>query len=229
MIQEQNEVIHLPLWKNVLEEMREEGITYGKVWKADFFETRLRCPRTDQRFDFAMMQIKQAIEIEDGYYLGSFENKAIWKIPESPNHEDVTQGFESKLRRYAIRAINLRSATLCNPAADLTTEQRRRMESNLEKASFRLLLISRQASIVKELQKNSPRLLEQNHKPTKTNEDPKNTMDGNQAAGNGQPANSEAEQSVRGEEPGIQQRTQEGAQERGRVGDDGVRGTPDAQ
>lgn len=157
---EQNTVIRLPLWQSCLDEMREQGLTYGSSWKAEFFETRLHHKRNDQQFSFEMLSMRQALEEEDGYYLQSSENGAIWEIPQAVGHEEVARHFDQKLRRYAVRSINIRSATLINPKAELSDEERKKIERNLEKASVRLILISRQKSVVNALGKHAPKLLE---------------------------------------------------------------------
>lgn len=155
-----SEAVRLPLWKRCLEQMRAEGLGYGKVWKAAFFEEVLRTPRTRPQYSFEMMELKQAIEKEDGYYLQSSESGELWSIPQAPDHEWVCQRIERGIRRDAVRVINLRSATLLNPTAELEEGDRMRMEHNLEKAATRLVLMARQKSVVKALQAAAPKLLE---------------------------------------------------------------------
>ena len=154
-----NELIKLPIWKHCLEIMRGAGMTYGNRWRVEFFEEHLRCKRDSAQFAFEMLALKQAIEEEDGYYLQQIENGAAWSIPAAAEHEDVARGFEQKMRRYAVRSIGIRAATLENPAAELTDGERRKMEANLEKASVRLLLISRQKQVQKVVLGKSPKLL----------------------------------------------------------------------
>ncbi len=149
----------LPLWRHALDRMRAGGYSYGSHWKTEFFEQIFRCQRESNQFRFEMMALKQAIEEEDGYYLRSSENGDLWNIPLAFGHEETARSFDQKLRRYAVRSINLRSATLMNPKAELTDSERRKMEHNLEKASVRLLLISRQQSVVNSLKDHSPKLL----------------------------------------------------------------------
>lgn len=155
-----SEWIKLPIWKSCLDHLRETGLTYGMKWKSDFFEKELRCARGSDQFAFEMLALKQALEDEDGYYLRQSENGETWEIPPAAEHEDVSQLFERKMRRYAARAITLRNSTLMNQKADLTPAERGRMESNLERASVRLLLLSRQKSIERIVKQNKPKLLD---------------------------------------------------------------------
>lgn len=154
------ETVKLPLWRNALDKIREAGLTYGKTWQSDFFEKELRCDRDSKEFAFAMMAIRQEVERDDGFYIKSEENGARWSIVAAPDHESVAQTFDTKVRRYAVRSINLRSATLMNPEANLTEDERRKMEHNLEKASLRLILMSRAQSVANVVSEHAPSLLE---------------------------------------------------------------------
>lgn len=155
-----NETVKLPLWKNCLDNMREEQFSYGKTWEAEYFEKALRQPRASKQFAFEMLSLKQEIEREDGMYLKSEENGARYSIIAANAHEDVAARFDRKVRSFAVRSINLRSATLLNPDAKLTDDERRRMEHNLERASLRLVLLSRSESAAKVLREHAPAILD---------------------------------------------------------------------
>lgn len=152
--------IKLPLWKSCLDKMRSDGMTYCSHWKAEFFEEHLRCNRDTDQFVFEMLELKQEIEEEDGFYFRQIKNGQAFEIPPAAEHEIVAKTFERKLRRYAVRSISIRSATLSNPQAQLTECERKRMDHNLEQASIRLLLLSRQKSIENVLKERKPQLLE---------------------------------------------------------------------
>lgn len=147
-----------------MDEMREQGIGYGSKWPVEFFEGKLKEKRGTSAFAFALISIRHSIEVEEGYYIKSAENGQVFEVVDAPLHEDVAASFDHKLRRYAVRSINLRSATLLNPNAQLTDEQRKVMESNLEKASVRLVLISRQTSISKYLAEKNPDMIQRKKK-----------------------------------------------------------------
>jgi hypothetical protein len=153
-------VIKLPLWRRALEQMRAAGLDYEKAWPVEFFEKEFRANKDAPSFAFEMMGLRKELEDEDGYYLRSSENGKQFYIVAASAVEDVAQGFEQKLRRFAKRAICLRSSTLTNEKAKLTEDERRRMEQNLERASVRLLLISRQQSIAKAVNETAPNLLQ---------------------------------------------------------------------
>lgn len=155
-----NDTTTLPLWKNALDAMREEGLDYGKTWTADYFEKYLREDRHSQAFAFEMMALRHELEKDEGLYLKSEESGARWSIVEAAAHEDVAARFDGKVRRYAVRSINLRSATLMNPKAKLTQDERAKMEGNLERASLRLVLMSRSHSIAEVVKAHEPKLLE---------------------------------------------------------------------
>jgi hypothetical protein len=153
------EVLRLPLWRACLDEMRETGFTYQSKWPVEFFEERLRVKRDTQEFAFAMVDLRKAIEEEDGYKLKSSENGRVWSIPTGYGHEGVAHTFDNKVRSYMVRSINIRSATLQNPRAALTITERATMEKNLETASKKLVLVSRAVSISRVLEKHQPKLL----------------------------------------------------------------------
>lgn len=152
-------ILRLPLWKGCLDEMRKIGLKYGAQFKAEFFEARLRVKRTDPEFDFAVMSIRQAIEEEDGYYVRQSENGAIYEIPSAIGQAEVCNGMDARMKRLAVRAVNLRTATLENPDAQLTAEERKKIEHKLELATWRMLLVSRTKTAVDVIKKHAPRIL----------------------------------------------------------------------
>jgi hypothetical protein len=151
--------LRLPLWKSLAEEMVDKGIQYGQTWPVSFFEAGLKQDRNSNEFVFGMLSLRSWLEVEHGYYLRSHENGELWSVPHAAEHETVARTFDHKVRRYAVRSINLRSATLTNPDAKLTDEERERMEESLERASVRLVLISRTVSIARVLKKHAPGML----------------------------------------------------------------------
>jgi len=155
-----SEPVKLPLWKNCLEAMREKGFTYGASWPVNFFESQLRTKADSTQFQFEMLQLKCAMEEEDGYYLRSEENGALWSIPAAADHEDVARSFESKMKRYAVRSVALRNSTLTNPDAVLSDAERTRMEAALERASIRMVLMARQKQICRLVFEKKPKLLQ---------------------------------------------------------------------
>jgi hypothetical protein len=154
------ETITLPLWKNCLAAMRDDGIDYGKTWQSEYFEQAFRTPRDTQAFVFEMMSLRNTLEKDDGYYLKQLNNGAEYMIQTAVGHEDEASRFDRKVRTYAVRSVNLRSATLMNPKAELSEPERAKMEKGLEIASTRLVLMARQKNITRILTQHAPKLLE---------------------------------------------------------------------
>jgi len=55
--------------------------------------------------------------------------------------------------------VNIRHATLTNETANLTDEERRKMENGHARAAIRLALLCRQRSVEEALRKHNPKLL----------------------------------------------------------------------
>lgn len=149
----------LPLWKGVLREMIESGLTYGSTYPASYFEKRFKCKRGTGEFIFAMMDLRNALERKHGYYLSSEKDGEMWIVPHGSGHKTVCETFDTKMRRYAARAVHLRAATLDNDKANLTDSERAEMQGDLERASIRLVLISRSTAVHKALKQHAPNLL----------------------------------------------------------------------
>jgi hypothetical protein len=162
------EVGEWPLWKICLRKMRsEEQYGYGAIWPTEFFEKHLTSDRATLDFAFQMLSLRKEIEDEDGYYLQAqtIEDEITkvkseqYVIPAANYHEDISQHFESRMRRYANRAVGLRNATLCNPTAKLDDDVRKKMEARLEIAATRLVLLARESSIGRWVKNHAPKLL----------------------------------------------------------------------
>jgi hypothetical protein len=160
-----------PLWKAALAKLRGlpefgYGLTLDVLW----FERELNCQRDTTEFTFALLNIRQQVESENGYYLQSQTvrddetgtKREIVQIPCAADHENIAHGFETRMRSYSTRAVDLRVKTLANPEAiaSMTAEQKAHMEKAMEIAAVRTVLIRRERSIVKWIKFNSPKLLE---------------------------------------------------------------------
>jgi hypothetical protein len=154
------EAVRLPLWRKVLEQMRADGLEYGKSWPAEFFEKGFRSVRGSSAFAFELMGLRKELEDEDGYYMRSSENGAQFYIVEAEACEEVAQHFETKMKRYARRSLLLRVATLGNEKAKLSEETKAKMDKNAARAGTRLVLLARQDSISEAVRKHAPNLLE---------------------------------------------------------------------
>jgi hypothetical protein len=155
-------------WRVAIATMRaQETYGYGATWDTPFFEKLLAAKRDTADFAFGMMDLRAAMEAEDGYYLRAQtidlenEKKRVeqWVIPAASEHEGVARMFEGKMNRYARRSVNIRALTLANKDANLSDADKSKMESALRIASTRLVLLRREQSIGKWVEKNAPKLL----------------------------------------------------------------------
>jgi hypothetical protein len=151
------QLVRLPLWKSCLEDMLASGINYGVTYPAEFFEKKLRCPRTDMRFGLAISEIRRGLEMH-GFYLSGRGLKGDSFIVLQPSaNQDVMRSYSSAavdaLKRGVILGTNTRLDLL-------NAEDRRRHESMLEKMAIRLVLMKRSGTIHRELAGNKHKLLE---------------------------------------------------------------------
>lgn len=144
----QAELVRLPLWRSCVEKMLAEGVEYGKTYPADYFEKMLRCKRDEMKFGLGISEVRRALEAnKPAFYLSGRGLKGdSFIILEPSQHVDVLWGYSHKaldaLKRGVILGTNTRIDTL-------TTEERRRHESILEKLAFRLVMFKRTAQIAK--------------------------------------------------------------------------------
>jgi hypothetical protein len=162
-------VANWPLWRVALAKLRRrEDFGYGMQVEVAWLEKEMSCRRDSSEFAFSMLEMREAIEHEDGFYFGlqtiieseTGLRKEFYNIPSAAEHENVCQNFERKMRRLAGRAVELRNKTLANPEADLTQQQRQKMEKSCEVAAFRTLLLRRERKALGVLRKHAPSLLE---------------------------------------------------------------------
>lgn len=151
----------LPLWKTLFNEMKEaDEISFGKKWPLAFFENGFKVKKGESsQFAYDMMDFRQAVELHYGYYIRSTDNGQFYEVLEAEQHEDICKSFDGRMRRLAVRSINVRSAILMDPKAILSPEKRAEMEASLERAQRRLVLMARQQTITKYLNANAPELM----------------------------------------------------------------------
>lgn len=150
------EVLRLPLWKNALEAMREDGIAYGKTYEADWLEKMLKCSREEMKFGLAISEIRRELE-KDGYYLsgrGQKGNQFVVLPPES--NADVMAGYQ----RAAVDALKRGVILGTNTRLDsLTDSDRKRHESLLERMATKAVLMQRSGAVAKIIHDTAPKLL----------------------------------------------------------------------
>ena len=138
-----NPTIQYPAWQHVLNTIREKKATYGFSIETDTLSSLMRCDATSTEFVFGMLQVKRALERDEGFYLAQCDNGGRYRILAADEHEDQAQRFDSKVQSYACRAVSLRSLTLQNAGGALSECARARMERNLETAANRMALLAR--------------------------------------------------------------------------------------
>lgn len=150
------EIVRLPLWKNALDEMRGDGITYGKVYEADFFEKHLRCTRDEMKFGLAVSEIRRELE-KDGFYLSGRGQKGaqfIILMPES--NSDVMAAYQRAALDSLKRGVILGTNTRLDSLSD---SDRRKHEALLQKMATKCVLMQRAGKIAEALEKSAPALL----------------------------------------------------------------------
>jgi hypothetical protein len=160
-----------PLWKALALDLENDpNFTYGWSCTVEWLEAQLKCKRDTSEFAFAMISLRNYTETEHGYYIASEEGGKRYTVPEPFGHEDVAQRFDRRVRRYAVRSVALRSATLMNDQAKLSDTERQTMETNLEHSATRLVLLSRAKGIADHIKKTAPKLLQSKHIKTEGKE-----------------------------------------------------------
>lgn len=151
-----NETVRLPLWKNALDKMREEGITHGKTYEASWFEEHLKCERTDMRFGISVSEIRRELE-KDGFYLsgrGQKGNQFVILPPES--NADVMVAYQRAALDALKRGVILGTNTRLDSLKD---SERRRHEALLQKMATKAILMQRSTQVANIIAQTNPKLL----------------------------------------------------------------------
>lgn len=153
---EEIEVLRLPLWKNALEEMRNEGVNYGKVYEADFFEKHLKASRDDMKFGLAVSEIRRELE-KDGFYLSGRGQKGAQYVVLMPEgNSDVMAAYQRAALDALKRGVILGTNTRLDSLSD---SDRRKHENLLQRMATKCVLMQRSVKIAEALEKSAPKLL----------------------------------------------------------------------
>jgi hypothetical protein len=146
IIENEMEVLRLPLWKNCYEEILREGIDYGRTYDADFFESRLKEKRDSMRFSLDISKIRTAL-LSHGFFLsGRGQKGEQFVILDASANTSVMENFQSQ----AIKALRSGVILGTNTRVDvLTDEERRKHESTLERLAIRSALLCRKIPTLK--------------------------------------------------------------------------------
>jgi hypothetical protein len=157
MSEENNPVVRrMPLWRSALDDLMAEGVDYGKVIPALWFEERLKTARESMEFGLAISAIRRELEKKGFYLSGRGQNGNQFLIVPPEGNADAMQHY-SRLAVDALkRGVILGTHTRLD---SLSAADRRRHESILEKLAIRSVLINRSASVAAALKKYSPKVL----------------------------------------------------------------------
>ena len=146
IIENNMEVVRLPLWKNCYEEMLREGVDYGATYPAEYFEERLKAKRDSMTFGLDISKIRASL-LSHGFFLsGRGQKGEQFVIVDAAANTAVMENFQHQ----AIKALRSGVILGTNTRVDvLTAEERRRHESMLEKLAIRSALISRKIPTLK--------------------------------------------------------------------------------
>lgn len=150
------ELVRLPLWKTCVEDMLAAGVSYGTTYPAEYFEQKLRCSRDEMKFGLAISEIRRSLETKGFYLSGRGLKGDSFVVLEPSSNQDVMKSYSSAaldaLKRGVILGTNTRLDTL-------SSEERRRHESTLEKMAVRLLMLRNTCAIRGVISKMKPSLL----------------------------------------------------------------------
>lgn len=152
-MEENSNVVKLPLWRSCLEDMRQEGLNYGKTFTVEWIEGKLRSKKDSVQFGIAVSRIRQELE-KDGYYLnGSGATKnGLYCLQQEAANLATMKRHNRRSRRYVMRQIRLGHGTLENTLASLLTDgERKRIEQGTHRAELQLLFMRRTESVNKAL------------------------------------------------------------------------------
>jgi hypothetical protein len=157
MENDEQKPIKLPEWRGCLELMLSQGVDYGKVYSAEFFEEHLREQRDSMKFGLSISEIRRELE-KNGFYLsGRGQKGSQFVILKPESNQEVMQSYN----RAAIDALKRGVILGTSTRIDLLSEEdRRRHEKILEKMATRSVLMARSESVRKLIEKKNPRLLE---------------------------------------------------------------------
>jgi len=152
-----DKILKLPLWKNCLDEMRIEGVVYGKTYTAEYFEEQLKSPRDSMAFGLGIAEIRRELE-KDGFYIsgrGQKGNQFVILPPAS--NSNVMRGYQRQALDAMKRGVILGTNTRLDLLSD---DERKKHEALLEKMAVRTVLMNRSQSIVKVVRQAAPELLD---------------------------------------------------------------------
>lgn len=149
------EITRLPLWKACLDDMlASDAVHFGAIFKAEFFETRLKCQRDSMQFGLGISEIRRALEFKGFYLSGRGQGGSQYVVLPPEENQRVAGCYERDASDSLKRAVTLLVHT---DTATLSDEQKRRHEFRLEKIGIKAALISRWRALSKVLTQMPPK------------------------------------------------------------------------
>jgi hypothetical protein len=145
-IENNMEVVRLPLWKNCYEEMLRDGVDYGQTYTAEYFEERLKVKRDSMTFSLDISKIRAALLSHGLFLSGRGQKGEQFVILDASANTAVMENFQAQ----AVKALRSGVILGTNTRIDiLTEEERRKHEATLERLAIRSALISRKTPTLK--------------------------------------------------------------------------------
>lgn len=145
------EVLRLPLWKACLDDILEEGVSHGQVFKAEFFEEKLRCTRDQMQYGLAISEIRRELEKIGLYLSGRGQNQSQFVVLPPECNADIMLHYQRVAMDSFRRSVILGTATKTDL---LTDSEKQRHNAILERLANKVALLSRKQSQTKELTNN---------------------------------------------------------------------------
>lgn len=158
------EITRLPLWKACLDEMlAADAVHFGAIFKAEFFEVRLKCQRDSMQFGLGISEIRRALEFKGFYLSGRGQGGSQYVVLPPEENQRVAGCYERDASDSLKRAVTLLVHT---DTKTLSDEQKRRHELRLEKIGIKAALISRWRALSKVLTQMPSRQISDGEKET---------------------------------------------------------------
>lgn len=143
---ESQKTIRHPEWREALDAMRKQGVTYGSEFPLEFFTSTMRLDpvKDEMRFQLSMSKIREELETE-GLYLSGEGGKGLhWRIIRPEENASIVLRRQNDAIRSLHRGVILGSNTKTDGMDD---HEKRKLESITERCAHRLVLMKRSEEI----------------------------------------------------------------------------------
>lgn len=151
------EMVRLPLWKNALDLLIQNGLSYGLTVPAEWFEEQLRCKRDTMSFGLGVSEIRRGLEAHGYYLTGRGQGGNQFVIVQPEQNIDVMKAYQRAATDALKRGVILGTSTRLDMLPD---KERARHVALLERLQVKRVLMARSESIRQIVAKAKPKLLE---------------------------------------------------------------------